>query len=56
MIKIGNLLIALFFVVFSGSAFGAEKIDHIGIAVKSIDEAVQLYLDGKLANLMERLH
>ncbi len=24
--------------------------------VKSIDEAVQLYLDGKLANLMERLH
>ena len=24
--------------------------------VKSIDEAVQLYLDGKLINLMERLH
>ena len=24
--------------------------------VKSIDEAVQLYLDGKLTNLMERLH
>ena len=24
--------------------------------VQSIDEAVQLYLDGKLANLMERLH
>ena len=24
--------------------------------VKSIDEAMQLYLDGKLANLMERLH
>jgi len=24
--------------------------------VKNIDEAVQLYLDGKLANLMERLH
>ena len=24
--------------------------------VKSIDEAVQLYIDGKLANLMERLH
>ena len=24
--------------------------------VESIDEAVQLYLNGKLANLMERLH
>jgi len=24
--------------------------------VKTIDEAVQLYLDGKLTNLMERLH
>ena len=24
--------------------------------VKNIDEAVQLYLDGKLTNLMERLH
>ncbi len=32
------------------------NIEPIVTDVKSIDEAVQLYLDGKLTNLMERLH
>jgi len=32
------------------------NIEPIVTDVKDIDEAVQLYLDGKLSNLMERLH
>ncbi|MBA7544276.1 hypothetical protein ES705_36628 [subsurface metagenome] len=32
------------------------NIEPIVTDVKSIDEAVQLYLDGSLPNLMERLH
>jgi len=32
------------------------NIEPIVTDVKNIDEAVQCYLDGKLANLMERLH
>jgi len=32
------------------------NIEPVVTDVKSIEEAVQLYLDGKLANLMERLH
>jgi len=32
------------------------KIEPIVTDVKNIDEAVQLYLNGKLNNLMERLH
>ena len=32
------------------------NIEPVVTDVKGIDEAVQLYLDGKLANLMERLH
>lgn len=32
------------------------NIEPIVTDVKNIDEAVQRYLDGKLANLMERLH
>ena len=34
----------------------AYNIKPVVTDVKSIDEAVQLYLDGKLTNLMERLH
>ena len=32
------------------------NIEQVVTDVKNIDEAVQLYLDGKLANQMERLH
>ena len=32
------------------------KIEPAVTDIKNIDEAVHLYLDGKLANLMERLH
>lgn len=32
------------------------SIEPVVTDVKNIDEAVQLYLDGKLENLMERLH
>ena len=32
------------------------NIEPIATDVRSIDEAVQLYIDGKLTNLMERLH
>ena len=32
------------------------NIEPIVTDIKSIDEAVQLYIDGKLTNLMERLH
>ena len=34
----------------------SHNIKPIVTDVKSVDEAVQLYLDGKLTNLMERLH
>lgn len=34
----------------------SRNIKPIVTDVKSVDEAVQLYLDGKLTNLMERLH
>ena len=34
----------------------SHNIKPIVTDVKSIDEAVQLYLDGKLTNLIERLH
>ena len=37
-------------------AMQSYNIKPIVTDVRSIDEAVQLYLDGKLANLMERLH
>lgn len=51
-----NILIA------GGMGWGAYeslksyKIEPIITDVKNIDEAVNLYLQGKLANLMERLH
>jgi predicted Fe-Mo cluster-binding NifX family protein len=34
----------------------SRGIEAIVTDVKNIDEAVQLYIDGKLSNLMERLH
>ena len=34
----------------------SRNIKPVVTDIKSIDEAVQLYLDGKLPNLMERLH
>ena len=37
-------------------AMQSYNIKPIVTDVRSIDEAVQLYLDGKLVNLMERLH
>jgi len=37
-------------------AMQGYNITSIVTDVRSIDEAVQLYLDGKLTNLMERLH
>mgnify|MGYP001110848465 CR=1 FL=1 len=37
-------------------AMQSYDITPIVTDVRSIDEAVQLYLDGKLTNLMERLH
>ena len=37
-------------------AMQSYNITPIVTDVRSIDEAVQLYLDGKLTNLMERLH
>ena len=37
-------------------ALQSYNIDPIVTDVETIDEAVQLYLDGKLTNLMERLH
>lgn len=37
-------------------ALQSYNIDPVVTDVKNIDEAVQLYLDGKLTNLMERLH
>ena len=35
---------------------GATISQHFVTDVNSIDEAVQLYIDGKLTNQMERLH
>ena len=49
-------------VLASGMGWGAYEsmksynIESIVTDVKNIDEAVQLYLDGKLENQMERLH
>lgn len=37
-------------------ALQSYNIDPVVTDVENIDEAVQLYLDGKLTNLMERLH
>jgi predicted Fe-Mo cluster-binding NifX family protein len=34
----------------------SRDIETVITDVPNIDEAVQLYLDGKLSNLMERLH
>ena len=34
----------------------SRNIEPVVTDVENIDEAVQLYLDGKLTNLMERLH
>jgi len=49
-------------VLTGGMGWGAYEsmksynIESIVTDVKNIDEAVQLYLDGKLENQMERLH
>jgi len=49
-------------VLAGGMGWGAYEsmksynIESIVTDVKNIDEAVQLYLDGKLENQMERLH
>jgi len=37
-------------------SLGSRNIQPIVTDIRSIDEAVKLYLEGKLPNLMERLH